>query len=675
MTKIDALLKGLIKWFPGILLVIGVVWRFIWLDTIPFSFYHDELDYAVTGQAVAEFGTDISGNWSPFSFTPLTTLNKTAELPAAFHAFFYLFMYDSLLWSRVTTSLFGIGSIFVLGVLVATVTKNKHTGLWAAAFLAINPWHIYISRSSFEGGISLFFQLIFLLSLVRLISFLNKNHKNFSSTQALGKAQNVFTSQNWQKSSLWLGILALSFFGAFFTYHAAKFTMLVFLAIGIVAALFSNVTFQRKAVLVTSLGLIGFVATAWMFYLQVGGQLGSRSSELIFTNDATTNQVNEMRRLTLQLNGLPSNLSSLAHNKATLVMQDAVKQYFAVFDVYRLFITGYEGGFQFSLIVHGYFMLSGLLLIPLGAVSIWKNQANSNPKLIAMLATILLFSPIASAITISTQSIFRSATTYALLVALGGIGAWFVLSSLSKSPFVSQFAKIIGAIILCCFLIFETMQFGYAYLSQYPLRAVDNHDFQYRLLSEYLQKSKQVSLNNVEAAGQVTNEATIIVREHPWSVARAHVGYSGLVSELSTQERQQFSEPQTNTVQVQETTFTSGCPDFSSSDLLVVHAATLEECAFDEYIATQSAELVARGEAYFNVDKTTLTVPLFGLSSPLDSRTYYWALSDSLCRQYESQPFIHTQTLRDFQLHKLTAQEFCETWMKVELYQIVLGET
>jgi hypothetical protein len=647
MSKIDTLLR----WFPVVLIAIAFFWRFVWLDSIPFSFYHDELDYAVTGQAVAEFGTDISGNWSPFSLTPLTTLNKIAELPAAFHAIFYLLFYDSVMLARVATSVFGLASILMVGVLVAKVTKNSTIGLWSAAFLAINPWHTYISRSAFEGGISLFFQLLFLVCLVQVLT------PNLEKMKA---------KKLWKKEGVVLTVLVLSFFGAFFTYHAAKFTMLVFLGVGILASIFSTFALKKKAVLVTTLSVIGLVATAWTFYLQAGGHLGSRSSELVFTDEDIPMQVNEFRRLTLQLDGLPDRLPSLVHNKVTIVAQNTIDQYFSVFDLYRLFITGYEGGFQFSLIVHGYFMLSGIVLIPVGVMYLWKYHRREQPRLIALMAALFVLSPVASAITASTQSIFRSATTYALLAALSGIGAWYVLASLQRSTYRFTYIKLGVALIVCGFFLFESIQFGYAYLTQYPLRAVDNHDFQYRLLSEYLQKSDSEAAKD----NSISGKATIIVRDQPWSAARAHLGYSGLMPELTQEERGQFADPQTGTVRFKGSTFTTGCPDFSSSELLLVHAASLEECPFDEYVATQSAELVERGAAYFNDDETQITVPLYGLSSPLDSRTYYWVLKDSLCNEYEAPHFIHVQSLREFHLGDLSPQEFCETWLREELHHI-----
>jgi len=652
MSKIDTLLR----WFPILLIVLAVFWRFVWLDSIPFSFYHDELDYAVTGQAVAEYGSDISGNWSPFSFTPLTTLNKTAELPAAFHAIFFLLFYDSVMWSRVATSVFGLASILIVGLLVSKVTKKSTIGLWAAAFLAINPWHIYISRSAFEGGISLFFQLLFLLALIHVV------------TPQLEKSR---PKGWWHNDIVVFAILAISFFSAFFTYHAAKFTMLVFLGIGIVVSIFSTFALKKKAILVMTLGVLGLVASAWMVYLQSNGHLGSRSSELVFTDEDIPMQVNELRRLTLQIDGTPMRLPSLVHNKFTIIVQNTIDQYFTVFDVYRLFISGYEGGFQFSLIVHGYFMLSGLLLIPVGVMYLWQYQRKEQPHVIALLTAIFVFSPVASAVTSSTQSIFRSASTYALLAALSGIGAWYLLDVLRKSKYGLSVLKLSGAIVICFFFVFESMQFGYAYLTQYPLRAVDNHDFQYRLLSEYLQKSEAEAAKDDSVSGK----AKIIVRDQPWSVARAHLGYSGLMSDLTEEERTQFADPQTGTVRFKGTTFTTGCPDFASSELLIVHAASLEECPFDEYVATQSAELVERGAAYLNDDETELTVPLYGLSSPLDSRTYYWVLKDSLCNEYEAPHFIHVQNLREFQLDELSPQEFCETWLREELHHIdVSGE-
>lgn len=128
----------------AIIVVIGLSIRIWQFGSVPGGFNQDGAMAAVDGKAIADYGTDRFGTWMPAHlyawgygqmssllsyliaiFVKLFGLNPiTARLPqliasAAGGAFFYLFMRD----------IFGKGA-----------------GLIAAAFVAINPWHLVQSR-------------------------------------------------------------------------------------------------------------------------------------------------------------------------------------------------------------------------------------------------------------------------------------------------------------------------------------------------------------------------------------------------------------------------------------------------------------------------------------------------------------------------------------------------
>lgn len=128
----------------AIIVVIGLSIRIWQFGSVPGGFNQDGAMAAVDGKAIADYGTDRFGTWMPAHlyawgygqmssllsyliaiFVKLFGLNPiTARLPqliasAAGGAFFYLFMRD----------IFGKGA-----------------GLIAAAFVAINPWHLIQSR-------------------------------------------------------------------------------------------------------------------------------------------------------------------------------------------------------------------------------------------------------------------------------------------------------------------------------------------------------------------------------------------------------------------------------------------------------------------------------------------------------------------------------------------------
>src|SRR3972149_8527853 len=100
-----------------ILILFGLFFRFWQLNAIPVSLYHDELDYVFTGEAVARYGTDITGQWHPWQFRPLHTLNYTAETPVIWHALAQkLFGYGPRN-AHTPAAIFGVGSIMVAAFL------------------------------------------------------------------------------------------------------------------------------------------------------------------------------------------------------------------------------------------------------------------------------------------------------------------------------------------------------------------------------------------------------------------------------------------------------------------------------------------------------------------------------------------------------------------------------
>lgn len=636
----------LANFLPILLLILGVWWRLLWLDSIPFSFYHDELDYAVLGQSVASFGADLGGAWTPWSLMPAQTLNTTAEITPAIHGFFSWVFYDSILWSRVPATVFGLASLVAVWFLVRVLTSRPQAAWWASAALAISPWHIFISRSGFEGGIAVFFLLSFVLCLVVL----------FVRTIRLSSYQ----------YGLVLAGLAVSFLMGFFSYHAAKFVLLSLALVGLVMAPWLNLTKIRKIGATAVLIFLITTGVGWSFWQMEQGALGGRQGDLVISQDNLIREVDEARRLSLDLGFGSAALSKVFNNKAALAAEAVIDQYLSVFDLYRLFVSGYEGGFQFSLIVYSYFFLSGLVAIPAGVVWLVGRRAQLGRPALIFLLLALAVSPVASAITASTQSIFRAGLTYALLVGLAGLGYYALVEWLGSLKITSTARNLLlafGGLIL----IGQSAHFAYAYFSQYPFRAVDNHDFAYRLMSEYLERHLRQA--DFLSTHELNQPIEVFVERDPWSAARAFLGYAGLVPALSESERLAMSDPGSDRIELDGIVFATGCPDFENPNLALVHGDGLANCDFEGYLATAAASLRSPNLG-LDLDQddqsSATTLTLKALASPLDSRSYYWILNDQICQSLELPSFISAQQLSQFQLNRLSTDQFCQTWVKTE---------
>lgn len=592
----------------GALFLVALFLRFWKLDQIPLSFYHDEMDYVFTGEAVARYGTDITGKWSPWELQPLKTLNITAELTAGIHALIQILFGIGVENGRLPNALFGIGTIGIVGILSHSLLRNKALTFSVMIALAVNPWHVYISRTGYEAPIGLFFQCVFLVCLWKLTEFRNMHKNRFHAVLLL------------------LCLFGSMFFG-YFTYHGLKFSLVLMSLAGSLWILFSGISKAWKLLII--LGMFTLMSAMLLRTLEQNrtGMLGNRQSELIFSSEFLTKIVDEQRRISID-----TPVDALVSNKATVLIEAFIKRYLSVFDFYRFFISGYESGFQFSLIVHGFFYLSGIPLLILGLIHLKQKKSQA----LQFLLLFLLVSPFVTAIQIGTQSLFRSALTYIILNIFIGCGIGNIIEWGSRSKRNLFLSSLIG---LC--LCIEVFYFGYKYFSEYPLRSTENQYFFEKVLAGYLKHSTQPAL--------------VITKPDAFSRARAVVSYLHLMPQLSMNERQQFFAPLPSTFKIRNITLTQDCPDVSAfaNTVQLIDPGKFQECKYDVYLATSSAA-VQKNKKIF----------LKSLGSPLDGGTYFYMLNDSVCSNSQLRDYAYANTFDQLNVLSLSSSEFCSTWVK-----------
>lgn len=588
--------------------------RFWKLDQIPLSFYHDEMDYVFTGEAVARYGTDITGKWSPWQLQPLKTLNITAELTAGIHGVIQHVFGIGVQNGRLPSSLFGLGTIALVGMLVHALLRSKVFTFSTMMTLALSPWHIYISRTGYEAPIGLFFQCLFLFCLVKLTEVREKK---------LNRTAVLLTM---------LGLLLSVFFG-YFTYHGLKFSFALMTIAATVWILFSRIPKWWKFTVIFGMFLLVSSLLLRTLLQNRAGMLGNRQSELIISSAFLTKIVDEQRRIAID-----TPIDIFTSNKFTAVSKAFIERYLSVFDFYRFFVSGYESGFQFSLIVHGFFYLTGIPLLIIGVTHLNRK----NRSALQFLLLFLLISPLVSAIQIGMQSIFRAALTYVILnIFIGcGIASLVEWTQGSKKNFflLPLFSLFITA---------EVLFFGYTYFSEYPLRSTDNQYFFEKVLAGYLKHT--------------TNPVLVVTKPDAFSRARAIVAYLHLMPKLSDEERQQFYAPLPSTYQIGTITVTQNCPDVSSSAGIVqlIDPGKFQECGYQSFYATASAVVQKEKKLYLN-----------SLGSPLDGGTYFYILNDSVCANESLRNYAYANTFHQLDLLNLTLSEYCSTWVKTDSIEI-----
>lgn len=142
------------------ILFLAVILRVIWINAIPMSLNLDELYYLMHAKSFFFTGKDLYQTmplWKIFIFQYPNHGMPQAELPfllqtilAGFPTSFFIQALPNILMS--------VGSVFCLYLIGASLF-NRKVGLIAALFMAINPWTIFIGRTSYEMVGAVFFIL------------------------------------------------------------------------------------------------------------------------------------------------------------------------------------------------------------------------------------------------------------------------------------------------------------------------------------------------------------------------------------------------------------------------------------------------------------------------------------------------------------------------------------
>lgn len=592
-----------------IFIFLGLFLRYYKLGQIPVSYYHDEMDYVFTGEALARYGTDITGQWWPGQLRPLKTLNYTAEIPAYFHAVAQLVFGFGPSSGHIPAAVFGLFTVVMASFFVYLISKNYLLSLTTFIILLLNPWHVHLSRMAYEAVISLFFQIIFLLSLYLIASYQKKK-----ITLPL---------------MFYYFLLFSSLILSYFTYHGTKFLAPVLVFASCLWMFAQKQTTRYKFFFASSLILLIGILLFYTWQLQQAGQFGLRNAELI-NFEYIGQLVDKQRKLSFA-----NWTDQIFINKPTVLIRELLARYLFVFDPYRLAISGYESGFQFSLIVHGFFYLSSIPLFFFGIKWWLKNYRHAANFLLLF----LIISPIVSVITIGYQAIFRSALTYLILSLFVAGGVFNIILNVQEKK-----KKVMLSIIVLLFSFLEMVNFTYNYLSRYGFVSADNHYFFEELLAAYVKRSDQAIL-------------ILVDKGKAYSVARSIVAYNQLMPVLSQEEKKQFGKTTGSDYHLQKIDISENCPNLNEiiNTVQIIDLGMFERCHYADFIATASSHL-----------QDNIATNLLSISSPIDSGAYYFLLNDSLCDQNKLNFFVYTDQLADFNPDRMSNEDFCQTWIKRE---------
>ena len=440
-----------------LILLLSAIVRLIFLNKIPTGINNDELHFVLNAKSIFYGFTNIEGKINPF---------RLKEISSFIFAPIIGPLPTNLFTARLPYALIGCLSVILIYQITLKFTKNTSLAIVSALIASINPWSIYVSRTSFDPPIAIFF---FLLTIYLLGSLKPK-------------------------------YILLSLFTGFLAFHSYIATKLIYLPIILISSYFFWAKNHKKNTSIYLLVVIFSTLITLNYIFSIKKQLvGDRLSELQTPySQSIADQVNLERRQSLQI----SYSKELLTNKYTVYIRNFIQKYLYNFSTDILFISG-DHTTTGSLWKHGYFYYIDAILILFGLIYLYTKH----PKFLTYLICLILLSPIPEALRadINPAYIFHSSLQFyfiCILIATGVLFCW--------QTFSNRFPRYIFVLIY----FFSFANFFDFYFFKAPIYQPESFVFSQHILSKYL--TLETTKNN----------EIYILSQQPEVLFRSHLFYT-----------------------------------------------------------------------------------------------------------------------------------------------------
>jgi len=315
-----------------LLFVLTILPRFVFLNNVPVAINNDELHYVLNAKSFFVTGKDITGKISPLDvllFKYPSDEMIQSELPYFLEMSIFGPINFSLAGLALPNAILGILTIALIYLITKKLFDEK-TAFVAGFIAALNPWLIFVSRTSYEAGAAIpFFLGILYLLLV---------------------------TKGWRI----LLTIPIAFL-AFYSYIGTKLIFVPFMFLSILYAyLYVN---KRKYLKQYAMLFVLSLLLTLFFVFQIKQIPGARTSEILTPNNPRIiKQVNDMRATTIQ-----NPLMTFSENKYYVYLTILAKNTFNALSPYYLF----AGGDYFYLIgLHGIFYYVDVVFLVIGLMTL-----------------------------------------------------------------------------------------------------------------------------------------------------------------------------------------------------------------------------------------------------------------------------------------------------------------
>jgi len=438
-------------WYKGlvvIFLILAVFLRLWYLDRVPTGVVMDEFDYILNAKYVYHTGTNIFGDWSPWSLKTFPNEVPKGELTYLVSLPFVGPFGLSIFTARIGFAILSILSVLIIYGIGFTLF-GPWVGVLAGFAAAINPWSVYFGRTAYDVPVSITFYLLSFLCLLRL-----------------------------RGPKLLLTLIPL--FIAFYGYIGTKLLFLPYIFItGLYVWFFVRKRADTKWFVLL---LVGSLLIFGHFLVSVQSSTANLRMNQLFTpfDPKIAAEVDTQRRLTLA-----SPLTKLFANKPVVYAKTMITKFFGAFSPSILFTNG-EGIATFALWEHGLFYPIDAVFLLTGATLLVIHTPHLFLLFLLVIATATLPSLFS---TEGTTYVHRSSLMYpffTLLIAYGiyGLFQWF-------RTHIKKFA--IGVVALV--YIVATINFVYLYFFRFPYYNSESFGFSQRIYSRYTELARTTGIN------------------------------------------------------------------------------------------------------------------------------------------------------------------------------------
>ncbi len=295
--------KALIKILLALVVFFAFFLRFNKITEIPPSLNWDEVSIGYNAYSILKTGHDEWGKFLPVHFKSYGEYKLPAQIYASIPGIAIFGLNE--LGVRITPVIYGALTVLFLFFLVKEMFDNDWVALISSFFLAISPWHIQLTRASFESSFSVFWVVLGTLFFVK--GFTNKKY--------------------------WLWAI-IPFIVSIYTYNSARVFTPLFLVTLFV--LFRKELLKHKKIIAIGLSVfaISMIPLATFF---ISGDATARLRLVSITDDpGFALRINEARGNT----HLPKPLPALIHNKVTHYIYVFTGNYLSHFTPDFLFVSG-----------------------------------------------------------------------------------------------------------------------------------------------------------------------------------------------------------------------------------------------------------------------------------------------------------------------------------------------